>query len=81
MYDFECHYRIERWQTARYFDFVEDFLIAAQFREDSADCDPPPCPSSTYATTTATMQYTTGKYVVIILFIILFICYCTTLSW
>ncbi|XP_078138980.1 kit ligand a isoform X2 [Centroberyx gerrardi] len=59
MYDFECHYRTERWQTARYFDFVEDFLIAAQFREDSADCDPPPCPTTPYAITTR--QYITGK--------------------
>ncbi|XP_071781631.1 kit ligand a isoform X1 [Centroberyx gerrardi] len=57
MYDFECHYRTERWQTARYFDFVEDFLIAAQFREDSADCDPPPCPTTPYAITTR--QYIT----------------------
>lgn len=46
MYDFECHYRKERWQTARYFDFVKDFLIAAQDKEDSDDCDPPPCPTT-----------------------------------
>nr|XP_020448990.1 kit ligand [Monopterus albus]XP_020448991.1 kit ligand [Monopterus albus] len=45
MYDFECHYRKERWQTAQYFDFVKDFLIAAQNNKDSDDCDPPPCPS------------------------------------
>lgn len=61
MYDFECHYRIERWPTARYFDFVEDFLIAAQDREDSADCDPPPCPTTPYAITTTTTQYITEK--------------------
>ncbi|XP_026167638.1 kit ligand a isoform X2 [Mastacembelus armatus] len=48
MYDFECHYREERWPTARYFDFVKDFLIAAQNREDSDDCDPPPCPTQPY---------------------------------
>ncbi|XP_040894227.1 kit ligand a [Toxotes jaculatrix] len=52
MYDFECHYREERWQTARYFDFVKDFLIAAQNREDSDDCDPPPCPTTPYTETT-----------------------------
>ncbi|XP_073328804.1 kit ligand a [Pagrus major] len=52
MYDFECHYREERWQTARYFDFVKDFLIAAQNREDSDDCDPPPCPTTPHTTTT-----------------------------
>ncbi|XP_029290218.1 kit ligand a isoform X2 [Cottoperca gobio] len=51
MYDFECHYRRERWQTVRYFDFVKDFLIAAQNKEDSDDCDPPPCPTSPYTTT------------------------------
>ncbi|AWP07865.1 putative solute carrier family 23 member 1-like [Scophthalmus maximus] len=52
MYDFECHYREERWQTARYFDFVEDFLLAAQNREDSDDCNPPPCPTTPYTVTT-----------------------------
>lgn len=52
MYDFECHYREERWQTARYFDFVKDFLIAAQNKEDSDDCDPPPCPTTPYSVTT-----------------------------
>ncbi|XP_029909784.1 kit ligand a isoform X2 [Myripristis murdjan] len=60
MYDFLCHYRKERWPTARYFDYVEDFLIAAQDRQDSADCDPPPCPTTPYAITTAT-DYTTEK--------------------
>ncbi|XP_077953578.1 uncharacterized protein LOC120812772 isoform X4 [Gasterosteus aculeatus] len=53
MYDFECHYRQERWQTAQYFDFVKDFLRAAQNKEDSDDCDPPPCPTTPYAVTTA----------------------------
>ncbi|XP_034540764.1 kit ligand a isoform X1 [Notolabrus celidotus] len=52
MYDFECHYREERWQTARYFDFVKDFLLAAQIREDSDDCEPPPCPTTSYTETT-----------------------------
>ncbi|KAM9351548.1 kit ligand a isoform 2-T2 [Symphorus nematophorus] len=52
MYDFECHYREDRWQTARYFDFVKDFLIAAQNREDSDDCDPPPCPTTPHTITT-----------------------------
>lgn len=51
MYDFECHYRKERWQTVRYFDFVKDFLIAAQNKEDSDDCDPPPCPTTPYPVT------------------------------
>ncbi|XP_041795715.1 kit ligand a [Chelmon rostratus] len=52
MYDFECHYRKERWPTARYFDFVKDFLIAAQNTEDSDDCDPPPCPTTPHTVTT-----------------------------
>lgn len=60
MYDFECHYREERWQTARYFDFVKDFLIAAQNREDSDDCDPPLCPTTPHTTTTE--QYSKGKH-------------------
>ncbi|TNN48440.1 Kit ligand [Liparis tanakae] len=55
MYDFECHYREERWQTERYFDLVKDFLIAAQNEEDSDDCDPPPCPTTSY--TAATEKY------------------------
>lgn len=52
MYDFECHYREDRWQTARYFDFVKDFLLAAQNREASDDCEPPPCPTTPYTVTT-----------------------------
>lgn len=52
MYDFECHYREERWQTARYFDFVKEFLIAAQISDDSDDCDPPPCPTTPHTVTT-----------------------------
>eukprot|EP00064_Thunnus_orientalis_P010553 superscaffoldBa00001442_g10579 len=54
MYDFECHYREERWQTARYFDFLKEFLIAAQHREDSDDCDPPPCTTPSYTVKTET---------------------------
>lgn len=52
MYDFECHYREERWHTERYFDFVKDFLTAAQNKEDSDDCDPPPCPTTPYTVVT-----------------------------
>ncbi|KAM9854560.1 kit ligand a [Aulostomus maculatus] len=51
MFEFQCHYREERWQTAQYFEFVTDFLIAAQRREDSDDCDPPPCPTTPYTVT------------------------------
>ncbi|KAF7644596.1 hypothetical protein LDENG_00219380, partial [Lucifuga dentata] len=60
MYDFECHYRIERWHTARYFDFVKNFLIAAQHRENSDDCDPPPCPTTPH-TPPPTGQHATGE--------------------
>ncbi|XP_047452659.1 kit ligand a [Mugil cephalus] len=52
MYDFECHYREDGWHTERYFDFVKDFLTAAQNKEDSDDCDPPPCPTTPYTVTT-----------------------------
>ena len=62
MYDFECHYREERWQTARYFDFVKDFLIAAQNKEDSDDCDPPPCPTTPYTVTTE--EYLEGNFII-----------------
>lgn len=51
MYDFECHYRTERWETVRYFKFVEEFLLAAQYPNDSADCEPPPCTTVAYETT------------------------------
>lgn len=68
MYDFECHYREERWQTARYFDFVREFLIAAQNRDDSDDCDPPPC--TTTPRTVTTEEYLKGEYYNIIWFIL-----------
>ncbi|KAA8590363.1 hypothetical protein FQN60_014297, partial [Etheostoma spectabile] len=58
MYDFECHYRKDRWQTVRYFDFVKDFLIAAQNKEESDDCDPPPCPTTQ---DTVTTEYSTDS--------------------
>lgn len=52
MYEFECHYRTERWPTARYFDFVREFLLAAQYPGgDQADCERPPCPTTADQTT------------------------------
>ncbi|XP_028307500.1 kit ligand a isoform X2 [Gouania willdenowi] len=48
MYDFECHYRDERWQTEQYFDFITEFLTAARNTSYSDNCDPPPCPSTPY---------------------------------
>ncbi|XP_056907220.1 kit ligand a isoform X4 [Takifugu flavidus] len=52
MYEFDCHYRKERWQTAKYFDLVKEFLIAAQNGDNSDDCEPPPCPTSPRPVTT-----------------------------
>lgn len=60
MYEFDCHYRKERWQTAKYFDLVKEFLIAAQNGDNSDDCEPPPCPTSPRPVTTE--EYLTGKY-------------------
>ncbi|XP_054633136.1 kit ligand a [Dunckerocampus dactyliophorus] len=51
MYDFECHYREERWPTEQYFEFVSDFLTSAQHRDNSDDCEPPPCPTTAYTQT------------------------------
>uniref|UniRef100_A0AAV2L4Z2 Kit ligand n=1 Tax=Knipowitschia caucasica TaxID=637954 RepID=A0AAV2L4Z2_KNICA len=53
MFDFQCHYREERWATARYFDFVKDFLSATQRKEFLDDCEPPPCPTTTVLPTTS----------------------------
>lgn len=73
MYDFECHYREERWQTAQYFEFVTDFLTAAQRRDDSDDeCDPPPCPTTPYTETTE--EYLKGEW-------LLLAAVCGVLSW
>ncbi|XP_020774834.1 kit ligand a [Boleophthalmus pectinirostris] len=55
MFDFQCHYREERWATARYFDYVKDFLTETQqLKEFVDDCDPPPCPTTQLPTTTTT---------------------------
>lgn len=62
MMHFACHYRKERWQTAQYFDFVKDFLIAAQNNEYLDDCDPPPCP-------TPHTVIPDGMYLIYVLFI------------
>ncbi|XP_035280220.1 kit ligand a isoform X2 [Anguilla rostrata] len=52
MQEFECHYREEKWQTERYFQYVEDFLIAARRRTGKEDCESPPCPTTIGPTTT-----------------------------
>ncbi|XP_036373871.1 kit ligand a [Megalops cyprinoides] len=58
MQDFECHYREERWETARYFNFVQDFFMTARSKHQREDedegrrtgqreeCEPPPCPTT-----------------------------------
>uniref|UniRef100_A0A3Q0RH66 Kit ligand n=1 Tax=Amphilophus citrinellus TaxID=61819 RepID=A0A3Q0RH66_AMPCI len=56
MFDFECHYKREGWDTNKYFDFVEDLLTAAQNEEDSDECDVPPCPTSPYPPTESQTQ-------------------------
>ncbi|KAG5845825.1 kit ligand a isoform X1 [Anguilla rostrata] len=58
MQEFECHYREEKWQTERYFQYVEDFLIAARRRTGKEDCESPPCPTTIGPTTT--LPSTTG---------------------
>ncbi|XP_072291651.1 kit ligand a [Eucyclogobius newberryi] len=60
MFDFQCHYREERWATARYFDFVKDFLTAAQLKEFLDDCEPPPCPTTQLPTTSAAQLESRG---------------------
>lgn len=59
MYEFDCHYRKERWQTAQYFDLIKEFLIAAQNGDTSDDCEPPPCPTTPGLVTTE--EYSAGK--------------------
>ncbi|XP_029615059.1 kit ligand a isoform X1 [Salmo trutta] len=62
-YDFECHYRNEQWQTGHYFHFVEDFLKTARLNRDlPEECDPPPCPTATMATTITTQYPTSVNY-------------------
>uniref|UniRef100_A0A8C6S6Y3 Kit ligand n=1 Tax=Neogobius melanostomus TaxID=47308 RepID=A0A8C6S6Y3_9GOBI len=61
MFDFQCHFRKDRWPTALYFDFVKDFLTAAQLKEFSDDCEPPPCPTTQQPTTTTIFWQTTSS--------------------
>lgn len=58
MYEFDCHYRKERWHTAQYFDLIKEFLIAAQNGDTSDDCEPPPCPTTPQP---VTEEYLTGN--------------------
>ena len=59
MYEFDCHYRKERWHTAQYFDLIKEFLIAAQNGDTSDDCEPPPCPTT--PPPVPTEEYLTGN--------------------
>uniref|UniRef100_A0A1A7XVE1 Kit ligand n=1 Tax=Iconisemion striatum TaxID=60296 RepID=A0A1A7XVE1_9TELE len=47
MYEFECHYRTEKWETERYFDFVKDLYEALKHENFSNECDELPCPTTT----------------------------------
>lgn len=60
MYEFDCHYGKERWQTGKYFDLIKEFLIAAQNGDNSDDCEPPPCPTTPQPETTE--EYLAGKH-------------------
>ncbi|KAJ8261933.1 hypothetical protein GJAV_G00160160 [Gymnothorax javanicus] len=60
MQDFECHYREEKWHTEHYFQYVEDFLIAARHRTGKEDCESPPCPTTTISS--ITQSSTTDVY-------------------
>lgn len=64
MMDYDCHYRQEKWQTGRYFEFVEDFFKAARNTTPSPPCDPPSCP------TTTTPAVTEGVYWFYVVFIL-----------
>ncbi|KAM4734997.1 kit ligand a [Anableps anableps] len=46
MLEFMCHYREERWETGRYFDYVKELYRAAENEDPDDDCDPPPCPTT-----------------------------------
>ncbi|KAG7329536.1 hypothetical protein KOW79_007710 [Hemibagrus wyckioides] len=54
MLEFQCHYREEKWLTARYFQFVEDFFNTANLLKGDKDCEPPPCPTTIKTTTART---------------------------
>ncbi|XP_061108513.1 kit ligand a [Conger conger] len=58
MAEFECHYREEKWHTGHYFQYLEDFLIAARYRTGKEDCEPRPCPTATATTTTTSPSIT-----------------------
>ncbi|XP_047208091.1 kit ligand a isoform X2 [Girardinichthys multiradiatus] len=57
MLDFMCHYREERWDTGKYFDFVNELFRAAENESYSEECEPPPCPT----TPVPTKEYSTDQ--------------------
>ncbi|KAL0968643.1 hypothetical protein UPYG_G00269560 [Umbra pygmaea] len=58
MNDFECHYLEEKWETGRYFHYVENILKMYNSNKDSPnDCDPPPCPTTAMTETTTMLPY------------------------
>uniref|UniRef100_A0A1A8D4X3 Kit ligand n=1 Tax=Nothobranchius kadleci TaxID=1051664 RepID=A0A1A8D4X3_NOTKA len=46
MVDFQCHYRTEKWETQRYFDFVKELYNALKHENSSNECEEPPCPTT-----------------------------------
>lgn len=57
MDEFNCHYREERWETEKYFDFFKELYRAAPSENKSEECDPPPCPTT--PTPPPTEEYST----------------------
>lgn len=46
MLEFECHYRVDKWETGKYFNFVEEVCNTADRERPEEECDPPPCPTT-----------------------------------
>uniref|UniRef100_A0A096MIK1 Kit ligand n=1 Tax=Poecilia formosa TaxID=48698 RepID=A0A096MIK1_POEFO len=46
MLEFECHYRDDKWETGKYFNFVEEVCNTADRERPEEECDPPPCPTT-----------------------------------
>ncbi|XP_027891932.1 kit ligand a [Xiphophorus couchianus] len=61
MLEFECHYRVDKWETGKYFNFVEEVCNTADRERPEEECDPPPCPTTPIPTEkTISFQSTSG---------------------
>ncbi|XP_014914146.1 kit ligand a [Poecilia latipinna] len=62
MLEFECHYRDDKWETGKYFNFVEEVCNTADRERPEEECDPPPCPTTPIPTEeSSSAQYTSGQ--------------------